>query len=1063
MLGRYDATYQESLEGPVRLYFDFESYYPTEEEQRAKDGPTLRSIIAMIKDKTGAERISILKACGRKPLASPQFLPSGQWHAGEAKWINSYHIILLEERFVFDCGASARLYIKSFFPADFEPQYDAECYRRLGARQLFRAPLQVKGGYDRYRPLLPHIMGQRDMTRKQAWSYLFGYQAKGRIEDYLITAYDSKTDSLMRPGELNYRYRHEEPMKPLEAQHDFDDAIELLSQQYPTELINHDFDTKPKGIFLYGKRVEVSKCIICQVTHNRDGHMVLVDGEDAVIYTCTNRKRHPGAKAIVLKQKKKRMPGDALRRVLAAPEVKAAGAPSPCGAGPTVLFDHKYLSDAPEVAVAMSDESAANIICIRSPMGSGKSVAISKIICDPRTPMRCVRVAVLTMRISLSMKCQADYPGFEHYQGCAKDGKKGAKAPITAPRIICVMDSLWRVDLNESYDIIVLDEAEAIISHLSSGTFMKQPMLATSIAKLKNMLGRARKIVLMDANMSAHTISAVKSLRADIFAFNRDGSRYAPPMETVILVNTHAAASRDIHLTHCRFTIIHDATAALADGKRVYLAMNYSAEKTALIAKSIADGATRIRGHAPAPAPIKMLVITRLTLSDEAVKAALDNPRGTWGQYDFIVASPSIQSGISYDLPGFDCVFGIFNNLTNSCSDMIQQLSRIRHPSDNVIRVSLKHHNNTRAAAIVTEQDLLDNIVARHAGVSAAKAVDSGIFGHSYDLQGLMTITNTSYYRLYRDNTLRANADLRGFESNWVRIARECGHRPMAYGALRIAKADEDEVKVCLIDLTKQYEQSEDKALSAAANITPDQAKELDIRLRSGVLDHKDTLSARIHLHRHHLMRTYDMPHDAALTADWFIAFKDNGELFHNLRTYRRDFEEGLKDILDRELRDDAFNCVIYHCGDPVAAAPAESIIAHLTQRRTRHDRHKLVLDWLRICGITSLIDGKTDKKTVLMSLGTLTADIKNTAHLLGKRPNQASKILSLDIASPTAYRAISKFIMPALEADFGVSMRVDGRRSNTVVLSNEFASMLEARPFGAMTPSLEPQPIVAA
>ena len=55
----------------------------------------------------------------------------------------------------------------------------------------------------------------------------------------------------------------------------------------------------------------------------------------------------------------------------------------------------------------------------------------------------------------------------------------------------------------------------------------------------------------------------------------------------------------------------------------------------------------------------------------------MKDPNKFWGQYDVVICSPSIQSGISYNEDNaikFDAVFGIFDNWTNMSSDAVQML-----------------------------------------------------------------------------------------------------------------------------------------------------------------------------------------------------------------------------------------------------------------------------------------------------------------------------------------------------------------------------------------------------
>jgi hypothetical protein len=77
---------------------------------------------------------------------------------------------------------------------------------------------------------------------------------------------------------------------------------------------------------------------------------------------------------------------------------------------------------------------------------------------------------------------------------------------------------------------------------------------------------------------------------------------------------------------------------------------------------------------------VKVLEISSNTINTPEVIAAMADPNATWGKYQVVVVSPSIQSGVSYDGTDFDNIYGIFGNRTNASGDAAQMLYRVRHP-----------------------------------------------------------------------------------------------------------------------------------------------------------------------------------------------------------------------------------------------------------------------------------------------------------------------------------------------------------------------------------------------
>ena len=313
-----------------------------------------------------------------------------------------------------------------------------------------------------------------------------------------------------------------------------------------------------------------------------------------------------------------------------------------------------------------------NIVGMRSPMGSGKTFANAQVVEELVRANPKMKVLVISMRVALASKYKDDYKGFV----CYLDETKARM--LMHEQLICQLDSLNRVQwvkaegTNHLVDMVVLDEGTQALKHLVSTTYMKNPNVKNNIAKFKQLIKGAKQIVLMDANLDSDTMFRIKEIRNN------------PADTAVVYWNEYEMPARNIQMTTAKEDIIRLVKAQLNANKRSFVASNNSCE-------SILTTRDILQKHKPSA---KILVICTTTLNLPEVKEALIDPNACWGKYDVVLCSPSVQSGVSYDVRDtFDSIFGMFGNSTNSSGDVCQMLCRVRHPKSNDVVVSFECNN----------------------------------------------------------------------------------------------------------------------------------------------------------------------------------------------------------------------------------------------------------------------------------------------------------------------------------------------------------------------------------
>ena len=185
---------------------------------------------------------------------------------------------------------------------------------------------------------------------------------------------------------------------------------------------------------------------------------------------------------------------------------------------------------------------------------------------------------------------------------------------------------------------------------------------------------------------------------------------------------------------------------AIEDDKKAYISFNSKAE------------AFKTYSAFKAAFPEKRgLYISSDNAGDLQVKAFLKNVNLEVLNYDYVICTPSISTGVSIDVIHFDFVGGIFKASINTANDCMQALGRVRTASERHVFCELRHNNLSLDP---------DTIKARWCET------------HQYDL-ALMNldnnqarvIINADYEALCLSVTLAHNRSLNNFAENFMILA----------------------------------------------------------------------------------------------------------------------------------------------------------------------------------------------------------------------------------------------------------------------------------------------------
>ena len=281
----------------------------------------------------------------------------------------------------------------------------------------------------------------------------------------------------------------------------------------------------------------------------------------------------------------------------------------------------------------LPDSGAALIV--RAPQETGKTHRLAELLRGQG-----LRVLVVTHRESLAknlaarlkFECYNDYP---------------AHLLRDIPRLVICFDSLQKLELNgqlPSYDLIVLDESEQVLEH-TTGRHIKRKL--QNFGVFEHYLKTAPRIIAADANAGHLTADTLR--------------RYNPERRISWHVHEHQIGKgRKLRLTFDRDDVLD---ALEAETRPAWYASD-SLRHTRDVDAYLNDPVT--------------LTINSETSTTDAAAAYLLDPTGQAKAHERMIASPSVQTGLSDDSGHWQHVLGSFSGYSSAPQDAVQALMRAR-------------------------------------------------------------------------------------------------------------------------------------------------------------------------------------------------------------------------------------------------------------------------------------------------------------------------------------------------------------------------------------------------
>lgn len=304
------------------------------------------------------------------------------------------------------------------------------------------------------------------------------------------------------------------------------------------------------------------------------------------------------------------------------------------------------------------------LIAIASAKGTGKTNWIGGLVQNSERVLagghRIALMRNLAVRLGLDYKGDIDKINGAFISGCAYTYRIG----------LCV-DSLLAIDPEKFAGCdLILDEAVQVIRHLlTSNTCARDGKRPALLARLRELIRVARRVIIADADLDNATLDYLQALRGQAEPIFLIRNHYQPngyPVRFIESPDRSAIISELI-----------TATQNLVAGKVLFVATDSKSTSKA-IAHLLAKQSPKAR----------ILLINSETSNGEQERQFIQTPDIVLSrhEYDIILCSPSVATGISIETQGIITgVYGIFMGSSSTDADMAQALGRVREPVERFV------------------------------------------------------------------------------------------------------------------------------------------------------------------------------------------------------------------------------------------------------------------------------------------------------------------------------------------------------------------------------------------
>lgn len=273
------------------------------------------------------------------------------------------------------------------------------------------------------------------------------------------------------------------------------------------------------------------------------------------------------------------------------------------------------------------------------------------------------------------------------------------------------LDSIYKVSFtSKPYDLIIIDEVEQVLAHLLAETVDDA---SGYFSALKQLISTAKNVVVLDADVDWCSFLTLTTMRSGTTSKDRSS-------QVNVLINEYKVENQAIEVVSSRNELLGQIKKDVADGRKIYVSSNSKSR--------IERTAAALKEEFP---QVPLLYVTSENSNDEEMQDFITNIKHEILKYQVVLASPSLSTGIDITFPDdekiFDCVYGIYEPLINTHTEIDQQLARVRHPKDIKVWISPRKFNFETNFDVV-KSDLLQQSVIANTTIGSLNYTNEAIF-----------------------------------------------------------------------------------------------------------------------------------------------------------------------------------------------------------------------------------------------------------------------------------------------------------------------------------------------
>jgi hypothetical protein len=480
---------------------------------------------------------------------------------------------------------------------------------------------------------------------------------------------------------------------------------------------------------------------------------------------------------------------------------------------------------------------------IKSPKGTGKTQALSHILSGDVNRVLLIghRIALIEQTCGrLDLECYLE-------QGHGE---------IHGSRMGICLDSLGRLALpgganarKPFIDYLIIDESEQVLAHFLSDTIKAKDR--NQLFQLFRALVRgSKRVVALDADLGHVSFETLSKMATE------PDKGYVPKRSHLFINECTVNSSVEVYGTKAQ--LIGELKNWAANGRRLFVPSN----SKKLLGK-LKEG---LQNDLPC---VRTLLVTSDTTGEPEVKRFIASPKTEYRNYDVILASPTLGTGIDIkfdnDEQVVDAVFGFFETGVSTHFEIDQQIWRVRHPKCVKAWVS----------PVVTFFDTSRDVIKRD--IQAKNLYKNTLSHYDSDMRPVYH-TNDALIDMAALVRSQQVASKNNLKNNFIAMKERHGHKILHVGKEAATKASgvEFEKRARLLEEARYRE-----GILQAPSLTHEEFEELDTKNRKGAVGRAEKYA----LERYRIERFYVEPvSNELLNVDKRGRFQTKVALFENVQ-----------------------------------------------------------------------------------------------------------------------------------------------------------------------------------